>query len=225
MNYWSRRPLAIDYYFVKIMIVSHQHKYIFFAVPKTATHAIREALRPYNGPDDWEQQQLFEVQASPIAEIASIGHGHITANEIQVIFDQDEWQRYFKFAFVRNPFERFVSACAFLNRNNSEFKQQPTEWMKVAMTRERFRQRVLIRPQSEQLLNINSELSMDYVGRFENIQASLDQILDHLLLPRIGLSLRNSSDHSQYHTYYDSALKQQVSAFYQQDLDMFGYGF
>ena len=27
------------------MIISHRHKFIFFAVPKTATHTIREALR------------------------------------------------------------------------------------------------------------------------------------------------------------------------------------
>jgi hypothetical protein len=54
------------------VIISHRHKFIFFAVPKTATHATREALRQHLGPDDWEQQVLFGKQALPMPEIAAL---------------------------------------------------------------------------------------------------------------------------------------------------------
>ena len=33
------------------MIISHKHRFIFVAVPKTATHAVRKALRPHLGRD------------------------------------------------------------------------------------------------------------------------------------------------------------------------------
>ena len=42
------------------MIVSHRHRSIFFALPHTGTHAIRAALRPFLGSDDWEQEGLME---------------------------------------------------------------------------------------------------------------------------------------------------------------------
>ena len=55
-------------YELTTLIVSHEHKYIFFAVPKTATHTVREALRAHLGADDWEQQVLFGEQFLPIAQ-------------------------------------------------------------------------------------------------------------------------------------------------------------
>lgn len=207
------------------MIVSHQHKYIFFAVPKTATHAIREALRQSKGKQDWEQQMLFGKQSLPIDNIAKIEHGHITVREIQVELKPEQWREYFKFAFVRNPFDRFVSACAFLNRGNPQFQLRPVEWMKVAMTRPQFRQRVLIRPQVTQLFGSNSTLAMDYVGRYESLQTSLDFILEQCSLPHVMLAVRNSSEHEHYRHYFDDALRQQVSEFYESDLEAFDYSF
>lgn len=207
------------------MIVSHQHKYIFFAVPKTATHAIREALRQSKSGDDWEQQMLFGQQVSPIASIAKLEHGHITAKEIQAVLEPIQWSSYFKFAFVRNPFDRFVSACAFLNRGNPQFKQRPNEWMKVALTKAQFRRRLLIRSQSEQLMGADSKLAMDFVGRYESLQSSLDDISERLLLPKVVLDVRNRSEHRQYREYYDEALKEEVTRLYHQDMVAFGYSF
>ena len=37
------------------MIVSHRYKFVFIAVPRTGSHAIRAALQPDLGPDDWQQ--------------------------------------------------------------------------------------------------------------------------------------------------------------------------
>ncbi len=207
------------------MIISHRHRFIFFAVPKTATHSIREALRQHKGPDDWEQQMLFGRQELPIPEIAKIEHGHISAKEISAALPSEQWQSYLKLAFVRNPFDRFVSACAFLNRGNPEFANHSTEWMKVAMTRPQFRRRVLIRSQAQQLCGVDGKLAIDFVGRYETIQVSLDQIFDRLSLPSTQLEIRNSSKHGHYRDYYDEELRQQVSEFYRDDIELFDYRF
>lgn len=207
------------------MIVSHRHRFIFFAVPKTATHSIREVLRLHKGEEDWEQQMLFGKQVLPIDEIAEIEHGHISAKQISTVLPAAQWSSYLKLAFVRNPYDRFVSACAFLNRGSPTFSKSSTEWMKVAMTRPQFRERVLIRPQVDQLMGLNNELAMDFIGRYETLQESLDYLLSKLSLPSTQLKVRNSSKHAHYSEYYDDDLREQVSEFYEDDLRHFRYSF
>jgi len=146
------------------MIISHTHRYIFFAIPKTATHSVREVLRQTQTDQDWEQQVLFGEQAIPIPEIAAIKHGHISVQQLQPVLDSEQWHSYYRFGFVRNPFDRFVSICAFLNRNNPRFKANSLLWMKMAFERPAFRERILVTPQSELLVNKEGELGVNFVG-------------------------------------------------------------
>lgn len=207
------------------MIISHRHKFIYFAVPKTATHTIREALRPHLGPDDWEQQVLFGKQYLPIPEIAAIDHGHITVQEIRPHLDPEVWAGYFKFGFVRNPFDRFVSTCFFLNRGNPNFAGSAVAFMKDRLPRPRFRQRVLARPQYRQLIGTNDEIALDFTGRYENLQESFDHVCERIGIPGTELGRKNASAHSKYVDYYDSDLRQQVADFYAEDLRIFAYDF
>ena len=207
------------------MIISHAHKFIFFAVPKTGTHAVREVLRMHLSPDDWEQQMLTGNQTLPISEIAQIGHGHVTVREIRPYLSQEIWNEYHKFAFVRNPFDRFVSICAFLNRGNPAFARSPLQWMKEALNRPRFRERILVREQFEQLCNEEREIGIDSVCRYENLQKSLDTILCKLSLPSSSLNVLNSSEHKVYSEYYDEELKSLVQNLYSTDIEEFNYAF
>ncbi|NND81810.1 MAG: sulfotransferase family 2 domain-containing protein [Gammaproteobacteria bacterium] len=207
------------------MIVSHRHRYIFFAVPKTATHAVREALRQNLGDDDWEQQVLTGQQFLPIPALARIGHGHISAQQAQAHLPEAMWRDYKKLAFVRNPYDRFVSACAFLNRNNPDYQASPLAWMKLALGREKFRQRILIQPQAGQLCDEQGDLAMDFVGRYESLQESMHEMCDLLALPRVELQRRNTSNHRAYHETIDAELQQALTEFYADDLRLFDYRF
>ncbi len=205
------------------MIISHKHKFIFFAVPKTATHTIRQALRTHLGENDWEQQVLFGKQSIPIPEIAAIVHGHISCRQLRPALDKNSWDEYLKFAFVRNPYDRFVSTCAFLNRENGNYAGNEMQFMKQALQRERFRQRILAVPQSQLLLDNNGELAVDYVGRFEELQSSYDEVCRRISIPTEKLESKNRSKHNNYSTYYDAELQQAVAEFYELDFKLFGY--
>ena len=205
------------------MILSYSLNFIFFAVPRTGTHSTREALRPYLKGEDWEQQVLHGSQLSPINEIARIGHGHITVQELRSVLKPGVWESLYKFAIVRNPFDRFVSVCSFLNRDNPEFKAHPSRWMKAALERPRFRHRVLVRPQNDQLVDTDKEIRLDYIGRYENLQKSMDRIFRDLNLSPISLKQRNASSHAHYKQYYDDELKDAAATFYKQDLKLFDY--
>ena len=212
------------------MIVSHSNKFIFFAVPKTATHSVRSALQAYCTPEDWQQQALFRsdsgvAQTLPIPEIAKIEHGHISAQQIQAKLPKDMWAGYLKFGFVRNPFDRFISVCFFLNRKNSDFGENSLDWMKSAITHPRFQQRVLVQPQYKQLISLSGEVILDIIGRYENLQDSMNSILTTLDLDTVQLDLKNTSNHKYYQQHYDDELKELIAEFYQEDLQRFDYAF
>lgn len=205
------------------MIISHSRQYIFFAVPKTGTHAMRELLHASMDPTDWEQQALFEQKRIPIAQIARLKHGHISVKQIQPYLTEHQWRSYFKFGIVRNPYDRFISVCFFLNRQNPEFNSNPVTWMKSALARDRFKQLVLVKPQSLQLLDQSGSIGLDYVGRYEFLQRAADSICRTLSLPDTVLATKNHSEHEAFETYYDQELRELVADFYALDFDTFDY--
>ena len=205
------------------MIISHKHRFIFFAVPRTATHALRQALRPCLGEEDWEQQALFGKQSIPVPGIAAIGHGHVSFEQLRAHLPAQTWSSCFKFGFVRNPFDRFVSTCFFLNRRNPDFAGNEVKFMRWAIGDERFRGRVLARPQYRLLTDENDTLMMDYVGRYETLQESFDGICRQIGLAPTKLGRRNESSHRNYACYYDSSLQRAVADWYRKDFELFGY--
>ena len=204
------------------MIVSHRHRFIFFAVPRTGTHAIRAALGPLLGDDDWQQQSLTEVVRSPVPDLARIGHGHISLGQARACLPT-ETRDYFKFAFVRNPYDRFVSACAMLNKRNPGYRGRETAFMKRALTVPRFRQRVLVRPQVDMLVDETGEVGMDYVGRYETLQQCFGEACRQIGIAEIDLERSNVSEHDEYASYYDDELLANVTAFYRHDFEVLGY--
>lgn len=207
------------------MIVSHTHRFIFLAVPRTGTHAIRHALETHLGRDDWQQKNLNGAARLPIPELAAIEHGHISATEARRYLPAEIWNGYLKFAFVRNPFDRFVSACFFLHRRQPAFAAAPIEQMKQALRHPPFRRRVLIRPQTAQLVLPDGSLGADRIGRFETLEGSLAEITAELGLPPLPLTRTNASVHESYAQHYDAELQQRVAELYAEDLRRFGYGF
>lgn len=205
------------------MIVSHRHRFVFFAVPRTGTHAIRMALRDCLGPDDWQQQSLTEQVRLPVPALARIGHGHVTLRQARACLPEAVCRDYFKFACVRNPYERFVSACAMLNRRNPGYAGNETSFMKRALTVRRFRERALVRPQTDMLVDERGALGMDFVGRYETLQQSFDEACGQLGITAPPLSHGNATDHGAWTDYYDDELLRVVTEFYRRDFDVLGY--
>ena len=168
---------------------------------------------------------LFGRQTLPIPEIARIGHGHVTVQQIRPHLEPCTWDTYFKFGFVRNPFDRYVSTCFFLNRGTSDFANTAQDFMKRALSVPRFRERALVRPQYLQLSGSGGEIALDFVGRFEQLQESYDRICERVGVPTTDLSRRNPSEHAAYTDYYDDELKEIVADFYAEDLRRFDYDF
>jgi hypothetical protein len=207
------------------MIVSHQHEFIFAATPKTGTHSVREALREHLGSDDIEQVVLFVNKRFPYPELAQTRHGHLSFAQVRPHLGEDAFQRYFKFAFVRNPFDRFVSYCAFMTRDDDAFGRDPRQVMRRILFQVRPLHHILFQPQSVMVCDEDGRLLADCIGRVEQMQESYDQISAQLHIQSRTLDKVNESKRGDYRQYYDSALIDGVAAIYHRDLELFGYEF
>lgn len=204
------------------MIISHRHRYIFFAVPKTGTHSVRRALREHMGEEDLEQVGLFVEKKFPFPEFKDVRHGHLSARQIRPVIGDNIFNAYFKFAFVRHPFSRFVSFCAFMGKDGA-FRSDPLGFMRHIVRNVRPVNHILFRPQSDFLVDDAGKSVMDFVGRTEEMQASYDKVCTRLGLPRTDLERANTSEHDD--EYDDPELRQWVSDFYRRDFELFDYRF
>lgn len=207
------------------MIISRLHRYIFVAVPKTGTHSVRQALREQMGPDDLEQVKLFVDKSFPWPELARLGHGHIALSELRPHLPPEEFDEALKFAFVRNPFDRFVSFCAFMTRDNDAFTRDPRGVMRHILFTAPPVRHVLFAPQHHFITDRDGAVLADFIGRVERMQENFDQVCDRVGLNRRDLGRANSSKRGDYRQYYDQELIDGVARFYGRDLELFGYQF
>lgn len=207
------------------MIISHRHRFVFAAIPKTGTHSVRRALREHLGPEDLEQVGLFVQKRLPFPELAALGHGHIGLAQVRPYLGGGTFEGYLKFAFVRNPFDRFVSYCAFVTREEGAFERDPREVMRYFLFRDVPLDHLLFVPQHTFLCDASGRLLSDVVGRVEEMQGSYDAICGRLGVPSVALEKVNSTARRDYREYYDAELIAGVTRIYQRDLDLFGYEF
>lgn len=207
------------------MIVSHQHRFIFAAIPKTGTHAVRRALRGHLAENDMEQVGLFVQKRFPIEALAALKHGHISLSQARPYLGEEVFAQYFKFAFVRNPFDRFVSYCAFMTREDGEFERDPARVMRHFLFADRPTDHLLFSPQYQFVADGEGRLLTDALGRVEDMQSSYDSICKALNLPSTPLDRVNSTRRGDYRQYYDAETKSAVAELYRRDLELFGYDF
>jgi hypothetical protein len=205
------------------VIISFRQRFVFVAVPKTATHAFRVALRPHLGERDWEQCVLFEKKYFPVEALAQIGHGHITCRQVQPFLLPGMWGNFFKFCTVRNPFDRFVSCCYFVNRENQLLRKEPLDAMKRIIQDKQLAKEILFRPQYEFMTDVDGQLMVDYVCKFETLQSDFDRVCGRLNLPLTTLKHINTNKHGSFESVYDEELKEMVREFYQKDFALFNY--
>lgn len=206
-------------------IVSHRHRLVFVAIPKTGTHSIRFAIRDQLGPADEEQVALFVHRRIDHPVFAATEHGHQLAREVRAALGEQRWSQYRTFAAVRNPWERFVSCVAFMMRHTGRFERDPRGTLRRVLANPANQSFVHYRPQSDFVTDEAGSLIVGRICRAERLQADFDALCDEVGLERRTLEQRNASSHRPYTDYFDDDLVREVGERYREDVERFGYAF
>jgi len=219
------------------MIVSHRHRFIFAAVPKTGTHAVRQALREHLGDEDAEQVGLLVKKRFPWKDLAVIQHGHLSLQQVRPYLGEDAFTGYFKFAFVRNPWDRLVSAFFYLKnkemrsnqhwakKNLSEFDdfgEFVTRWV----TRKNIWSYVFFRPQYQFICLEGTQPAVDFIGFYENLHSDFAAVCERInSSATLKEKNRNPLRVEDFREYYTDETRDIVAEVYAEDIKMFGYSF
>jgi chondroitin 4-sulfotransferase 11 len=202
-------------------MICHKYKGIFTAIPKTGTSTIRRVLKK----KDWEFISKLRGGKHPYKQ-----HDRVIDQQRYFQKHNYDYSSYFKFAFVRNPWERCLSAHRWFIQNddlgNIPFRKfMHTYFSEPSLqscTRRYFQKMDL---QKNWITDGDDKIIIDFIGRFENLQEDFNTICDRIGIPKQQLPHRNKTNHKHYTEYYDGETRQIVAEKYAKDIEMFGYKF
>ena len=173
-------------------MISHRHQCLFVHIPKCAGQSVERLFLELHGLT-WKTREplLLRYNSDPTQGPPRLAHlkaseyvkcGHVTS---------DQYQNYFKFAFVRNPWDRLVSLRKHLGFAHSvDFK---TFAMKIFPNEIWKEMHWFVGPQSDFLYGPDGELLVDFVGRFEKLAEDFHQVCLQSGLPPKPLPRSNQA--------------------------------
>jgi hypothetical protein len=193
-------------------------RFVFFSNPRTGSESIREALNPYS--------DIFSRPADPLWD------DHRTPDELAVIFENRglSLASYFKFCFVRNPWERLVSYYQYFKPDKNFKLIWVTGAWENRLSFTGFVESLLTRSypflhQRHFALGKNGVAPMDYVGRYETLEDDWRQICAKLNIEAALPWVNRSRRRFPYQIFYNDRTRKIVAEVFAKDVRLADYRF
>ena len=207
------------------MLISYYKKFIFVHIFKTAGTSITSGLARYcYRPESTRPSNFLAFLSTNWKKIHRIPmKKHSSASEVRRGLDAEIFDSFFKFTFVRNPWDWQVSLYHYIlehpeNQGHAETKEMGS-FRNFVFSREK-----LSFTQTSCLVDENGNLLVDFVGKFENLDEDFRSICQ-----KVGISARlphiNKSKRTDYRDYYDAETREVTARLYAEDIERFGYTF
>ena len=200
-------------------MISFQKRFLFVHIPKTAGNSIQSVLR------DYSEDQIVALRSEQDG-IERFGlrnpnykiRKHSTLAEYRAALGDEQFRSLYKFACVRNPWDRMVSYYFTPT-------QSPETW-----DRKKFRGMISKAVSVADYLRLDQGKrdpfsNVDYIMRFENLADDFRTVCGTLGISPTTLPRYNRSSREHYSKYYDDELRELVCARFAAEIERFGYIF
>ncbi len=214
-------------------MISHEHKGIFIHIPKTGGTSVEKLLGCKN-----RREEIFGRDENLWLPLQ-----HASASQLieYNLVSQADFENYFKFAFVRNPFDLVVSEWKWRIKKQIFSPFSRYRWVNISLKQfikyyisnkfENFQNnlglviKLHLTPQYNFIHDRDGNNLIDFVARFENFDEDLKYISK-----KLGLNITNiphiyKTKRKHYSHYYDEETIELVKKIYAIDLEYFNYSF
>ena len=257
-------------------MISKRGRFIFFHIPRTGGSSVQDCLwggrnqdnnnvgnhprenPDYYGPYDWHLHGLNPQENSNEVEdvVGHIGQGIYDwntnflaqdSNPYSLNYGKEKFNEYFKFTFVRNPWDRFISLWMKFKEEpklqeqfnglfdlhiDTDFKE-PQEVLRYLLLAHRkgIMMPRWFKPQYEYIHDENLRVLTNYVGTYEKFQFCFDFLCDRIDIPHKTLPWggeehrRHNKEKKHYTDYYDPVMINAVAEIYHNDIRTWKYEF
>ena len=219
------------------MLISHKYKFVYLANPKTGSASIRHMLQKYSDIAVFSRQQCQRDYGFDISP-------HINAEMLKKFFAKQgwNWNDYYVFTTIRNPWERLVSYYIYSkpDANGINFYSDTDEYDPSTQSQYPFDKWLEIHEYYSTAYPVNifatydkssaNKSNIDKIIVLENLATELPELFQTLKLPLFTgeeILHYNTTDRKHYSLYYnnDTDLINAVAKHYSEDIKLGNYQF
>lgn len=193
-------------------------KTVFVHVPKTAGQSVAHVFLEKHGLT-WKTRDRLLMRERRETELGPTRLAHLFAREYVECgyLSPDVFASAFKFATVRNPYERAFSEYRYLARKQRLGQRKFLELLFQPDSTRHLAQ------QSDFILDPAGKVIVDCVIRFESLQAGFDGVAERIFGRPVPLPRVNSSLPAAPSDVFNGEVKAAVYRRYERDFDLFNY--
>lgn len=228
-------------------LVPYEYRYLFY---KLRNHKEIKNLRSHVYPSDkgsfslkpFDENKCIFVHITKTAgtsvakSLFNYMPYHYTAIEYRVIYGRKDFNNYYKFAFVRNPWDRLYSAYRYLSSGG--WNQKDKAWAKINIIQfkdfndfvqqwvceENINKHIHFKPQHEFICDKHKIILVDYLAYFETLENDFNYICN-IMKSEAKLGKHNVNPGLDYRGVYSDSSRAIVANVYADDIQLFGYDF
>mgnify|MGYP003132619472 CR=1 FL=1 len=211
------------------MFIDHKKKVIFFHIPKTAGSSVGVLLKDVNG-------LRGSDRLDPLPPIH-----HMSMLSYDTSVESESTRGYDRVTFVRNPWDRLLSA--FTEFSNPVSRPKDTQGAVACLIQDEYKNKGFIgfcedlpkikdvvlsdihfKPQMSFIYNDKPNYGLSYLGRYETLSSDWCAIASKYGYPP-KLGWHRNSGHPHYKDMYSETTKNIVGEIFEEDITSLGYEF